>query len=134
MSSMKRRALAIGAALGIILFQTALAAKAGYIEQTGDEAYHLAHLLTHDDKAVCICTADLVKVRIAPGSDKLHGRMMEGEQFVIIDSYKEWLRIEIIGATPSNPDSRRGMTGWVDPAYIDCGCGEEAYYAQKDAQ
>jgi len=134
MNGMKMRALVICAALGMIFFQTALAAKAGYIEQTGDEAYHLAHLLTHDDKAICTSTADLVKVRIAPGSDKLHGRMMEGEQFVIIDSYKEWLRVEIVNATPENPDSRRGMTGWIDPAYADCGCDEAAYYAKKDAQ
>lgn len=134
MNGMKTRTLVICAALGMIFFQTALAAKAGYVEQTGDTAYHREHLLTHDDKTICTCTADQVKVRIAPGSEKMHGRMMRGERFVIIDRYKEWLRVEIVGATPDNPDSRRGMTGWIDPAYADCGCGEEAYYAQKNEQ
>ena len=131
MKSMKKRTLAWCAAAGILFAQGALAAKAIYVEATGDTAYHLSHLLAHEDETLFTVTADLVKLRIAPASNKLHGRLMMGETFEIIDHYKDWVQIEIVSARPDNPDSCRGMTGWVEPAYIDCGCDEAAYYAQE---
>lgn len=131
MKDVKRRALAWCAAAGILFAQGALAAKAHYVEATGDTAYHLSHLLAHGEENLFTVTADLVKLRIAPASNKLHGRLMPGETFEIIDRYKDWVQIEVTYSYSDNPDSRRGMTGWVDPAYIDCGCDEAAYYAQE---
>lgn len=134
MSSKKKRVLALGMVLGMLLTNEALAAKVSYIETEEDEAYHLEHLKTHAQTTVYTCTGVPVKVCVAPGSKKIHGRMILGEQFVILDTYKDWVRIQIVSAAPGNPDSRKGMTGWIDPSYADCGCDEEAYYAAKEAQ
>lgn len=133
MKDMKRRALAWCAAAGILFAQGALAAKVSYVEATGDTAYHLSHLLAHDDETLFTVTADRVKLRMAPAGNKLRGRLMAGEYFEIIDHYKDWVQIEIVSAYSSNPDARRGMTGWVEPAYIDCGCDETAYYAAAES-
>ena len=129
MNGTKKRVLAAAALLGILFLQTAQAAKVSYVEKTGDTAYHLAHLLAHEEDTLCTCTADEVKVRVAPGSKDMHGRMMTGDQFVIIDHYKDWLRVKVVSVHGGHGEIRRNTTGWVNPEYIDCGCDEAAYYA-----
>lgn len=116
--------------LGMLLCTPALADKVSYIEKGGDVADHLAHLAGHDADTVYTCTGDHVKLSITPNSLRICGRMMTGERFTIIDRYKDWLRIEIVSATPDNDDSRRGMVGWITAEYIDCGCDEAAYCAE----
>ena len=131
MNGMKRRALAAAALLGMLFWQTAQAAKVSYVEKTGDTAYHLAHLLAHEEDTLCICTADEVKVRVAPGSEDMYGRMMIGDRFIIIDHYENWLRVKVISVNGRHGEIRRNMTGWVNPAYTDCSCDETAYYAAQ---
>lgn len=129
MRSRKTCVLALGMAVGMLFAHQALAAKAAYVDTKEDKAYHVEHLKTHGAETVFTCTGDYVKIGVAPGSKKICGRMLRGERFVILNAYKDWVYIEIVDAARDNPDSRKGMTGWIDPSYADCGCGEEAYYA-----
>lgn len=132
MSSKRQRVLALGVLLSMLVPHHALAAKVGYVKTQEDEAYHAEHLRTHDEAAVYTCTGNLVKIGVAPGSKNINGRMVQGERFIILDAYRNWVRIEIVNAVGDNPDSRRGMTGWIDASYADCGCDEAAYYAARE--
>lgn len=125
------RALVLALLLAMMGAHGALADK---VVETDEEAVrHAEHLRTHEAGTVFTCTGDYVRIRIKPASIKICGRMLTGEEFVILDSYKNWVRIEIINATPDNPDSRRGMIGWVDAAYISCGCETETYAVKTES-
>lgn len=132
MSSKSQRVLALGMVLGMFLPHHALAGKVGYVKTQEDEAYHAEHLRTHGETAVFTCTGSLVKICTAPGGKNIYGRMVQGERFVILDAYRNWVRVEIVDAARDNPDSRKGMTGWIDSSYADCGCDEAAYYAARE--
>ena len=132
MKKRKQRILAMGVLLCMLVPHHALAGKVSYVKTQEDAAYHAQHLGTHDETAVCTCTGNLVKISIAPGSKSIRGRMVQGEQFIILDAYRNWVRIEIVNAASDNPDSRRGITGWIDASYADCGCDETAYYAARE--
>ena len=132
MKKRNQRILALGVLLSMLMPHHALAGKVGYVKTQEDAAYHAQHLGTHDETAVFTCTGNLVKISVAPGSKNIYGRMVQGERFIILDAYRSWVRIEIVNAAGDNPDSRRGMMGWIDASYADCGCDEMAYYAARE--
>ena len=80
------------------------------------------HLKSHAPRTVFACVGDQVKLRVAPNAKKMHGRMRQGEQFMLLDTFGEWLQVEVVQATPDNPNSSRGMTGWVHVDQVACPC------------
>jgi len=91
-----------------------------------DTQGRMDHLLGHGKRAVFSCSGRLVKLRMAPGAHKMHGRTVMGEQFVILDTFGEWVRVEMVETKPENDDARRGMTGWIHVDHIACECDDQA--------
>jgi len=85
----------------------------------------LEHLLSHDKQDIFTCSGRLVKLRIAPNANKIHGRTVFGEEFMILDSFGEWVRVEMTKVNPDNEDARRGMTGWIHVDHVACACDPE---------
>jgi len=113
---MKKRLLTLALACMLLCREGAFA-------QSAEEK--LLHIMEHPPRTVFICSGDLVKLRVAPNSKKMHGRMEKGERFIVLDAYGEWVQIEIAQSTPDNPNTSRGMTGWVHVDYVACPCEEE---------
>jgi len=113
---MKKKLLA-GVLACAMLFGTAACAES--VEE------RMEHLKSHGKRAVFTCSGMLVKLRIAPASEKMHGRTVVGDQFKILDSFGEWVHVEIVKTTPENKDARRGMTGWIHVDHIACECDLE---------
>lgn len=101
------------------------------LAKTAEE--RMEHLFSHGEDAVFFCTGRLVKLRVAPNANKMHGRTVFGEEFIIIDSFGEWLRVEMTKVNPDNEDARRGMTGWVHVDHIGCACDLEAEQESEGA-
>ena len=85
----------------------------------------IEHLFSHEKKDVFSCSGRLVKLRIAPGANKMHGRTVFGEEFILLDAFGEWVRVEMTKVNPDNEDTRRGMTGWIHVDHIACACDME---------
>ena len=113
---MKKRLLAI-ALLSMMLLGTCACAE--------EMADRLEHLESHGRKAVFFCSGRLVKLRVAPGANKMHGGTAEGEEFKILDTFGEWVHVEITKSHADNDQSRRGMTGWIHAEHIACECDLE---------
>lgn len=101
------------ALFGAMLFGGAMA------EGTSDRA---EHLMSYAPRTVFSCAGDQVKLRVAPNAKKMHGRMRKGEQFKLLDIFGEWVQVEVVQATPENPNSSRGMTGWIHIDQVICPC------------
>ena len=86
----------------------------------------IEHLFSHGKQDVFSCSGRLVKLRIAPGANKMHGRTVFGEEFILLDAFGEWVRVEMTKVKPDNEDTRRGMTGWIHVDHIACACDMEA--------
>lgn len=85
----------------------------------------LAHFESHGRRAVFFCSGRLVKLRVAPGANKMHGCTAEGEEFRILDTFGEWVHVEITKSHADNDQSRKGMTGWIHAEHIACECDAE---------
>ena len=90
------------------------------------------HLLGHEKRDVFFCSGKLIKLRVAPNANKMHGRLNAGDQFMIIDSFGEWMRVEMTRVGSENKEARRGMTGWVHVDHIACSCDLEAEQRAED--
>ena len=93
------------------------------LAETAEE--RIEHLFSHGKREVFSCSGRLVKLRTAPGANKMHGRTVFGEEFVLLDSFGEWVRVEMTKVNPDNEDARRGMTGWIHVDHIACACDME---------
>ena len=91
----------------------------------------IEHLFSHGKREVFFCSGRLVKLRVAPNANRMHGRAMFGERFRILDSFGEWVRVEMTETLPENKDARKGMTGWIHVEHIACACDLEA--AEQEA-
>ena len=120
---MKKRLLAGAIACAMMLGTGALA-------ETAEE--RIEHLFSHEEQAVFTCSGRLVKLRVAPNANRMHGRTMLGEEFKLLDSFGEWVRVEMISVKPENEDARRGMTGWIHVDHIACACDLEAAKEEAD--
>ena len=122
---MKKKLLVCVIAYAMLLGSCALA------EETAKVQERIDHLLSHGKRAEFVCAGDLVKLRIAPGANKMHGRMVPGEAFRILDTFGEWVHVEIVDTMPNNEGARRGMTGWIHAEHIACACDLET---EQDAE
>jgi len=96
----------------------------GALAETAEE--RIEHLFSHGKREVFSCSGRLVKLRIAPNANKMHGRTVLGEEFILLDSFGEWVHVEMTNVKPENEDARRGMTGWIHVDHIACACDLEA--------
>ncbi len=115
---MKKRLLAGAMACAMLLGVGA------YAEEGFDAQARIDHLLSHGKRAVYFCSGMLVKLRTAPAANRMNGRMMEGDTFTILDTFGEWVHVEIVDVTPDNEEARSGMTGWIHEENIACVCDE----------
>ena len=106
-----------------VLFCAMLLSSCAFAESMEER---IEHLFSHEKKEVFSCSGRLVKLRIAPGANKMHGRTVFGEEFILLDSFGEWIRVEMTKVNPDNEDARRGMTGWIHVDHIACACDVEA--------
>lgn len=117
---MKKRLLA-GVLACAALFGGFACAEEGF-----DAQERIEHLLSHGKRAVFSCSGRLVKLRVAPGANRMNGRTVMGETFTILDTFGEWVHVEIVDRMPENEDARRGMTGWIHVGHVACECDMEA--------
>jgi len=94
------------------------------LAETAEE--RIEHLFSHGKQDVFFCSGRLVKLRVAPNANRMHGRTVFGEQFKLLDSFGEWVHVEMTDVLPENEDARRGMTGWIHVDHIACACDQEA--------
>lgn len=113
---MKKRGLAGVLACAMLFGALACA------EETDDVAERIEHLMSHGKRAEFTCTGRLIKLRVAPAANKMNGRTVEGEKFIILDTFGEWVYVEITQKKADNEDARRGMTGWIHVDNIACEC------------
>ena len=92
----------------------------------------IEHLFSHGKREVFYCSGRLVKLRTAPNANRMHGRAMLGDQFRILDSFGEWVQVEMTEVLPENKEARKGMTGWIHADHIACACDLEA--AEMEAE
>ena len=115
-----------GALAGMMLLSSCALA------QSAEE--RLEHLLGHGKRETFFCNGRLVKLRVAPNANKMHGLTKAGEEFIILDSFGEWVRVEMTKVLPDNKEARRGMTGWIHLDHIACTCDLEAAQEALSAQ
>ena len=110
---MMRRLLAGALACMMLLGSCALA-------ESAEE--RIEHLLGHGKRETFFCNGRLVKLRVAPNANKMHGLTKAGEEYIILDSFGEWVRVEMTKVLPDNKEARKGMTGWIHVDHVDCLC------------
>lgn len=114
----------------LMLFLTsspALAAKARSIATDQDSAYHAEHLQMHIDSAECHATGNYIKIRNKANGNQIVGHLEQADQFILFNIKDGWAQIYITYSDKTSPDSKAGMTGWINSDYIDCECNEAAY-------
>lgn len=131
--SKKKKAIAMAAALGMIFCTgAAQAVRVGYIETEADLAYHAQHLEEkHFRDGVCRNTGNNVMLRTSPGVKKNVGKIAVSQAVRILETYDSWAKVIVLSNSTDNAAADLGMVGWIGVEYIDCGCDEEAYYAES---
>ncbi len=125
---MKRRILFAALALAMALFASqATAAKARFLSSDGDGAHHDRHLSMHVGEQVCRSSANYLKVRRRAGGSVV-GHVEQADLLTLLGMEDGWARIRVDYSAETSPDSWPGLTGYVDADYLECGCGERAYY------
>ncbi|MBP3655797.1 MAG: hypothetical protein J6K32_03790 [Clostridia bacterium] len=121
--------------LAVLLFcpAGAFAAKARYIVTDEESARHAEHLSLHAYADDCRATGNYIRVRSAGNLSEVIGHLEQADRFTLLGLHAGYALIQITSAHPTSPDSWDGLTGCVDPDYIDCTCTDEAYYGWDSA-
>jgi len=106
-------------------FALACAMLLGACAAAQDAEDRIEHLFSHGKRAEFFCSGRLVKLRVAPGANRMNGRTVLGERFILLDSFEDWVRVEMTAVKKENEDARRGMTGWIHVDHIACSCDLE---------
>lgn len=124
-----KRGISFAAALLLLMMaaQTALAAKARGIATDADSTWHAEHLSAHLNAGDCRATGNYIKVHADGEWSKIVGHLEQADAFRLIEVRNGYALIQVTAADATSPDSRAGMTGWVDADYIDCTCDAQAY-------
>lgn len=109
--------------MAMMVFSSACAEKARFSNRED----YMTHLASHEGDLQVQCTGNYVKVWDEPGGDQLIGHLEKADQFEIIGMSGKWAQIVVHQADQTSPDSRNGMSGWMNAEYIDCGCSESEY-------
>ena len=127
---MKQNVLNLLFILLIALCATAAAEKARFLAEDGDRAYHGRHLALHAGTEDCRICGNYLKVRAWPdGNAAVVGHAEQADLVHLLEISGKWARIRVVYSAQSSPDSWTGLEGWVDAAYLECGCSERTYYA-----
>lgn len=127
---MKKRMI-LAAGLMLLLIGSSVAAeKARFLAEDGDRAYHGRHLMLHTGTEDCRICGNYLKVRARPdGNAAVIGHVEQADLVRLQEVSGGWARILVLYSAETSPDSFAGMEGWVDAAYLECGCSERTYYA-----
>ena len=125
---MKQNVLNLLFILLIALCATAAAEKARFLAEDGDRAYHGRHLALHAGTEDCRICGNYLKVRARPdGNTAVAGHVEQADLVRLLEISGNWARVRVVYSAPSSPDSWTGLEGWVDAAYLECGCSERTY-------
>ena len=103
--------------------------KARYLSRDGDKAYQSSHLAMHAGQEDCRICGNYLKVRARPdGNAAVVGHAEQADLVRLLEISGNWARIRVIYSAQSSPDSWASLEGWVDAAYLECGCSERTYY------
>ena len=125
---MKRFAMILFFALLVINGSEVVAAKARYLTGDGNTAYHSRHLSMHIGDETCRASGNYLKVRRTAGGSAVVGHVEQADLLELLDVQNGWGYVRVLYSAETSPDSWPGLTGWVDGAYLECGCSERAYY------
>ena len=127
---MKKRMI-LAAGLMLLLIGSSVAAeKARFLAEDGDRAYHGSHLALHAGTEDCRICGNYLKVRGRADADAaVVGHAEQADLVRLLEISGNWARIRVVYSAQSSPDSWTGPEGWVDTAYLECGCSERTYYA-----
>ena len=107
----------------------ASAARARYLADDGNTAYHSRHLSMHVGDESCRASGNYLKVRrSASGNSTIVGHVEQADLLRLLTVEGNWARISVLYSADTSPDSWPGLSGWVDASYLECGCGRQAYY------
>ena len=127
---MKKQTAAFLLAGILLVCGGAAAEKARYLSRDGDKAYHSSHLAMHAGLEDCRICGNYLKVRSrANGNASVIGHVEQADLVRLQEVSGGWARILVLYSAETSPDSYAGLEGWVDAAYVECGCSERTYYA-----
>ena len=127
---MKKQTAAFLLAGILLVCGCAAAEKARYLSRDGDKAYHSSHLAMHAGLEDCRICGNYLKVRSrANGNASVIGHVEQADLVRLQEVSGGWARILVLYSAETSPDSYAGLEGWVDAAYVECGCSERTYYA-----
>lgn len=113
----------------LLLTASANAARARYLANDGDTAFHSRHLSMHTGDETCRASGNYLKVRrTASGNSTIIGHVEQADLLRLLSVEGNWARISVLYSAETSPDSWPGLSGYVDASYLECGCGERAYY------
>lgn len=106
----------------------ASAEKARGIADSEDAAFHERHLREHIGSEQLRGTGNYLKVRAECRMNaKVLGHLEQADRFLLLDVSDGLALVQVTDSAPSSPDSRPGLTGWVDLRYLDCPCSWGQY-------
>ena len=127
---MKKRMILAAGLMLLLIGSSAAAEKARFLAEDGDRAYHGRHLALHAGTEDCRICGNYLKVRARPdGNAAVVGHAEQADLVRLLEISGNWARIRVVYSAQSSPDSWTGLEGWVDAAYLECGCSERTYYA-----
>ncbi len=102
---------------------------ARFLKQDNNNIYHSEHLRLHLTSRNCKVSGNYIKVRTEPGGSKVLGHLEMADTFTLDDVSDHWVKITVVRASKTSPDSWIGLSGWVDATYVECPCSSDEYYA-----
>ena len=127
---MKKRMILAAGLMLLLIGSSAAAEKARFLAEDGDRAYHGRHLMLHTGTEDCRICGNYLKVRARPdGNAAVVGHAEQADLVRLLEISGNWALIRVVYSAQSSPDSWAGLEGWVDAAYLECGCSERTYYA-----
>ncbi len=112
----------------LILTVTASADPARFYNSDRNQAYHSEHLQEHLGSQSCKVSGNYIKIRTTAGGNKVVGHLEQADVFSLDELDGHWARITVLFSAKTSPDSRVGLTGWVDADYVECPCSRDEYY------
>ena len=124
---MKRMVTLLCLFLMLTVFSSAAAEKARGISSDAASAYHAAHLKLHLFASDLHGTGNYLKVRVQPMPSDVLGHLEQADQLILLALENGYAKVVVTNSAKTSPDSWVGLAGWVDAAYLDCGCTDAQY-------
>ena len=125
---MKKALFILSVIVLMLLASAAFADPARFLKNDRNSAYHAGHLLEHIGSGNCKVSGNYIKVRPSPGSNSVLGHVEQSDAFTLDAVDGNWAQITVVYAAKGSPDSRVGLSGWVNADYVECPCSRDEYY------